>query len=117
MRSDTPPFAERRSHENFIQKDVHDGPMPLDFYLWLIRNGERNILVDTGFNRAAGERRNRKLAIPPELALEKMGVDSAILSLRICTMRATSINFQAPDFIYKSVRWPMRRVVACVMRS
>jgi len=62
-------FAERRLYENFIQRDVHDGPMPLDFYIWLIKDGERNILVDTGFNRPAGERRNRKLTIPPEIAL------------------------------------------------
>jgi glyoxylase-like metal-dependent hydrolase (beta-lactamase superfamily II) len=34
-----------------------------------------NILVDTGFSRLAAEHRNRKLIIPPEIALEKMGVD------------------------------------------
>jgi glyoxylase-like metal-dependent hydrolase (beta-lactamase superfamily II) len=73
-------FAERRSLDNFIQRDLHDGPMPLDFYIWLIKDGERNILVDTGFNRSAGERRNRKLTIAPEIALEKMGVDAASIT-------------------------------------
>ena len=78
-------FAERRLYENFIQRDVHDGPMPLDFYIWLIKDGERNILVDTGFNRPAGERRNRKLTIPPEIALQKMDVDPSSISDVIIT--------------------------------
>ena len=115
-------FAGRRSYENFIQRDVHDGPMPLDFYIWLIKDGERNILVDTGFNRSAGERRNRKLTISPEIALQKMDVDPSSIAMSsspICTliMRAISINFRGPGFTSRSVRWPMRRVVACVMRS
>ena len=78
-------FAERKSYENFIQRDMHDGPMPLDFYIWLIRDGKRHILVDTGFNRFAGERRNRKLTVPPEIALEKMGVDPSSITDVIIT--------------------------------
>jgi glyoxylase-like metal-dependent hydrolase (beta-lactamase superfamily II) len=77
--------AERRAHENFIQRDMHDGPMPLDFYIWLIKDGQRHILVDTGFNRPAAERRNRKLIIPPEVALEKMGVDPSSVTDVIIT--------------------------------
>jgi glyoxylase-like metal-dependent hydrolase (beta-lactamase superfamily II) len=77
--------AERRSHENFIQRDMHDGPMPLDFYIWLIKDGKRNILVDTGFNRLAAEHRNRRLIIPPEIALEKIGVDPASITDIIIT--------------------------------
>jgi glyoxylase-like metal-dependent hydrolase (beta-lactamase superfamily II) len=73
-------FTERRAQENFIQKDIHDGPMPLDYFVWLIRNGPRNILVDTGFNQAAGERRGRRLTIPPEAALLKMGVDPSAIT-------------------------------------
>jgi glyoxylase-like metal-dependent hydrolase (beta-lactamase superfamily II) len=68
-------FAERSSHENFIQKDMHHGSMPLDYFVWLIRSGDRDILVDTGFNQAAGGRRNRTLKIPTEVALERLGID------------------------------------------
>jgi len=78
-------FAERRAHDSFLMRDPHDGPMPIDFFLWLIKDGGRNILVDTGFNRAAGERRNRKLIIPPEVAIEKMGVDPSSISDVIIT--------------------------------
>src|SRR5579871_1732261 len=78
-------YAERRSYENFIQRDLHDGPMPLDFYVWLIKDGDRAIVVDTGFNRSAGERRNRKLSIAPEIALGKMGVDPSSITDVIIT--------------------------------
>ena len=77
--------AERRSHDNFMQRDMHDGPMPLHFYIWLIKDGNRNILVDTGFNPSAAERRNRKLIIPPEIALMKMGVDPSSVTDVIIT--------------------------------
>lgn len=48
---------ERRVHENFLRRDMHDGPMPLDFNIWIVRNAHRTVLVDTGFGeRAARER-------------------------------------------------------------
>jgi len=28
--------------------DIHDAPMPMDFYVWVLRGRERTILVDTG---------------------------------------------------------------------
>ena len=50
--------AERRIHDNFMRRDMHDGPMPLDFNVWILHNAHRTVLVDTGFGpRAAGERR------------------------------------------------------------
>jgi len=35
----------RRASENFIGGDPHDGPMPLDFFVWLIRGDGREIVV------------------------------------------------------------------------
>jgi hypothetical protein len=31
----------RRRSENFIGGDPHDGPMPLDYFVWLIRGDGR----------------------------------------------------------------------------
>lgn len=73
-------FDQRRASENFIGGDLHDGPMPLAYYVWLIRGRGRTILVDTGFNEAAGLVRNRTMGIPPEMAVERFGVRASEIS-------------------------------------
>ena len=66
--------AGRRVHENFAFRDMHDGPMPLDLYVWIIRNRHRSILVDTGFShRAAGER-NLAIDFNPAEGLARIGL-------------------------------------------
>ena len=49
----------RRRRDNFMSADDHDGPMPMDFFVWLLKSSKRTILVDTGFNAQAAERRQR----------------------------------------------------------
>ena len=65
----------RRVHDNFILRDMHDGPMPVDFNLWILRNAHRIILVDTGFSPRAAAERKRPLDIDPVEALARIGVD------------------------------------------
>ena len=69
--------TERQRHENFISADPHDGPMPLHFFVWVITNEQRTILVDTGFDRAEGQRRGRKVDLLPSEGLMRMGIDAA----------------------------------------
>ena len=46
---------ERKRHENFLETvDAHDAPMPIDYFLWVIRNANRTVVVDTGFGRCGG---------------------------------------------------------------
>ena len=53
--------AERRSAANYLGEDPHDNaPMPLDFYVWVIRNPARTLLVDTGFSADMAVRRGRR---------------------------------------------------------
>jgi glyoxylase-like metal-dependent hydrolase (beta-lactamase superfamily II) len=66
----------RRASENFIGGDPHDGPMPLDFFVWLIRGGDREIVVDTGFSAATAARRQREHLRCPTAGLRLLGVDS-----------------------------------------
>lgn len=67
--------AERRIHDNFMRRDMHDGPMPLDFNVWILHNRHRTVLVDTGFGpRAAGERR-RPIDFDPVDGLKRLGID------------------------------------------
>ena len=53
----------RRAAENFLdgKGDPHDGPMPLDYFVWLIRGEGREIVVDTGFSAAVGMKRGRQV--------------------------------------------------------
>ena len=51
-----------RRSEHFIGGDPHDAPMPMDYFVWLIRNRERLFVVDTGFTQ--------------EMAAKRVGVDS-----------------------------------------
>lgn len=65
---------ERNRSANFIVRDEHDGPMPMDFYVWLLRAPGRVILVDTGFGAEAAQRRERRLRRCPIAALAALGV-------------------------------------------
>ena len=70
----------RRAAENFIGGDPHDGPMPLDYFVWLIRGGEggnaREIVVDTGFSAATAARRQRNHLRCPTEGLRLLGCDA-----------------------------------------
>jgi glyoxylase-like metal-dependent hydrolase (beta-lactamase superfamily II) len=66
---------ERTASQNFLGGDPHDGPMPLDYFVWLVRGEGRDLVVDTGFNAAAAARRQRQLVRPVEQALALMGVE------------------------------------------
>ena len=35
----------RRRQEAFMSFDPHDGPMPIDYFVWVIRNAGRTILA------------------------------------------------------------------------
>ncbi len=66
----------RRASENFIGGDPHDGPMPLDYFVWLIRGEGREIVVDTGFSVAVAARRQREHIRCPTAGLALLSVDS-----------------------------------------
>ena len=53
-------YAERTDQfraESFIMpaEDDHATPHPMDYFVWVIRNSARTILVDTGFDEAEGK--------------------------------------------------------------
>lgn len=51
-----------------------DGELEMAYYFWLLRSGERTVLVDTGFDPAAAARRGRTCLIEPLEALAQLGV-------------------------------------------
>ena len=66
----------RRASENFIGGDLHDGPMPLDYFVWLIRGEGREIVVDTGFSAAMAAKRGRDHIRCPTEGLKLLGTDA-----------------------------------------
>ncbi len=67
----------RQRHDNFIAADPHEGPMPLDYFVWAIVNGNRTIVVDTGFDSEEGRRRKREIQRLPREGLSMLGIDAA----------------------------------------
>ena len=62
---------------NFIGGDPHDGPMPMDYFVWLVRNAERTFVVDVGFSEAMARQRKRTFLRTPSEGLALLGVQAA----------------------------------------
>jgi glyoxylase-like metal-dependent hydrolase (beta-lactamase superfamily II) len=76
---------ERGASENFIGGDPHDGPMPLDYFVWAIVGAKGVIILDTGFDETVGARRGRSIVRPVReglnaLAIAPEKVETVILS-------------------------------------
>src|SRR5580658_7780764 len=68
---------EARRHEHFIGGDPHDGPMPMDYFVWVAKNADRAVVIDIGFTAESGGKRGRKLERCPIDSLSLLGVDAA----------------------------------------
>ena len=67
----------RTAELNFLDpSDFHDGPMPIDYFIWLLRSDNHVFVVDTGFNAATATERGRELIRCPAEALKLLGVDA-----------------------------------------
>jgi glyoxylase-like metal-dependent hydrolase (beta-lactamase superfamily II) len=66
---------ERTARHNFLGGDPHDGPMPLDYFVWAIRGAALTVVVDTGFDAEQAAKRQRTLVRPVEDGLQAIGID------------------------------------------
>lgn len=68
----------RKAHANFVDGDPHDvADMPLDYFVWVVRNDQRTIVVDTGFSEAVAAQRGRTITRPVAAGLAAIDVDPA----------------------------------------
>lgn len=86
-RSDTPATAQWEvlalryatkglpASQALLDPDPHEAEARLDYFVWLCRDGKRNVLVDTGFDREEGASRHRDMRIHPVDALRRVGVE------------------------------------------
>ncbi|SKZ13764.1 N-acyl homoserine lactonase family protein [Gordonia sp. w5E2] len=73
-------YASRQTTRSQVFLNHHlygepDGPIGMDYYLWVIRNHRRTIVVDTGYSVAGGRHRGRGHLIHPRDALDALEVD------------------------------------------
>ncbi len=66
----------RHPGEIFLGADPHEAAVDMDYFIWLIRSAERNIVVDMGFNREIAARRGRHFLRCPTEGLAALGVDA-----------------------------------------
>lgn len=80
-------WQQRQAGDNFVHTtDPHDAPMPLDYFVWLLRRDGQEIVVDTGFSAATaekksvpGERRARTILRPVDAALRSVGCEPSVV--------------------------------------
>jgi len=80
-------YASRQAHRRdmFQLGDPHDGPMGLDYYVWVLVGKDRKVMVDMGFAQETAKRRNRNWERCPVESLRLVGVepgqiDDAVIS-------------------------------------
>jgi len=66
--------AGKRS-DHFIGGDPHDGPMPMDYFVWVAVSEAGTYIIDTGFTAETAARRGRTFLRCPVEALHLVGVD------------------------------------------
>ncbi|MPT48995.1 MAG: N-acyl homoserine lactonase family protein [Sphingobium sp.] len=70
---------------NFIDGDDHDRLMPLDYFMWVARSGDKVFLIDTGFDAEAAAMRGRRLLASPAERLHQAGLKAEEISDIIIT--------------------------------
>lgn len=81
-------YAERNGRtraDSFLFDDAHDTPHKMDYFIWLIRNARRTILVDSGYDGSEAGARGRPILIEPGRALAGMGVEPETIDTLIVT--------------------------------
>ena len=81
-------YAERNNRiraDSFIFTDDHTSSHPMDYFVWLIRNETRTILVDTGYDATEAAQRGRPILVEPVEALANIGITPEIIDSIIVT--------------------------------
>ncbi|MCV6594533.1 MAG: N-acyl homoserine lactonase family protein [Silicimonas sp.] len=81
-------YAERNGRtraESFIDDDHPAAPHGMDYFTWLLVNGSRQILVDTGYEAEEAARRGRPILRDPARALEALGARADAIETVVIT--------------------------------
>lgn len=75
--------AMRASH--FMGGDSHDGPMPMDYFVWAAVHNGNAVLIDLGFTKEAAAKRRREFLCDPIESLRLLDIDPAAVKDVIIT--------------------------------
>ena len=81
-------YAERNTRtraDSFIFDDDHASPHNMDYFIWVLRQGQRTILVDTGYDQSEAKRRDRPILRDPAKALEAINIRAEEIDTVIIT--------------------------------
>lgn len=67
----------RPARDIFLSADLHDAPVDMDYFVWLVRSPERDIVVDIGFGADVAAKRGRELIRCPGEGLRLLNADPA----------------------------------------
>ena len=70
-------YAERNSRtraDSFLFDDDHASPHDMDYFIWVLKSGDRTIVVDTGYDTKEANRRDRPIIRDPAQSLEAIGI-------------------------------------------
>ena len=73
-------YAERSNRtrkESFIFDDHSDENHVIDYYIWVLKSGDKIIVVDTGYDYEEAKRRQRPILRSPAEALEAININSS----------------------------------------
>ena len=75
-----------RQFYRYAAYDEPDRPMSLDYYFWMVRDGSRVTLIDTGFSREGAARRPaRQTLLTPVEALGALGIERSDVETIVVT--------------------------------
>lgn len=77
--------SKRECFLNYHVYNEPDADLVMDYYVWVIRNGDRTIVVDTGFSEEVAVRRSRTMVRDPMIGLRQLGIEAATLPQLILT--------------------------------
>lgn len=81
-------YADRNARvraDSFLFDDHPAAPHGMDYFVWVLRNGDRHVLVDTGYDAAEGTRRGRPVLRDPAQAIAALGLDAGSVETVIVT--------------------------------
>lgn len=83
-------YATRRTVASEVYLNYHhygqpDEAVEMDYFFWVLRNGSRTVVVDTGFTPEVGDRRGRTTTCPPADALSRLDIDPGAVDQVVIT--------------------------------